>query len=178
MGPTTSCAGTLGSFSPGYMPVIVAASVWQTPHASTRIRAWPAPGSETGRSTTRSVPGAETSTALYVFFIFVRLSLAFHRPVLRLRLLWMYHSFVYASLLYFIPAERQARHCHVDSLSLFLSPSIRECRERSSQASSHPLRNPRKSAARSDRLHQRLSNLKRCRASLFGVLKHSSPRLA
>jgi hypothetical protein len=33
-----------------------------------------------------------------VFFIFVRLSLAFHRPVLRLSLLWMCHSFVRASL--------------------------------------------------------------------------------
>jgi hypothetical protein len=38
------------------------------------------------------------------------------------------------------------------SLNLFLSPSIREYMERSSQASRHPLRNPRKSAVRLDRL--------------------------
>src|SRR6202047_4369489 len=48
------------------------------PHASTRMRTWPAPGSETCRSTTRSTPGAETSTALYVPCICVCLSSAFH----------------------------------------------------------------------------------------------------
>src|SRR2546427_794537 len=53
------------------MPVTVAASVWQIPHASTRIRTCPDPGSETCRSTTRSMPGAETSTALYVPFIWI-----------------------------------------------------------------------------------------------------------
>src|ERR1700741_754766 len=59
------------------MPSIVAASVWQIPHASTRIRTCPAPGSATGRSTTRSFPGTETSTALYVLFICVCLSILF-----------------------------------------------------------------------------------------------------
>src|ERR1700730_15359651 len=42
------------------------------------MRTWPSPGSETCRSTTRSTPGAETSTAMYVFFICVRLSFVFH----------------------------------------------------------------------------------------------------
>jgi hypothetical protein len=36
------------------------------PHASTRIRTCPDPGSQTRRSTTRSSPGADTSTAVYV----------------------------------------------------------------------------------------------------------------
>src|SRR6266436_4416110 len=38
------------------------------------MRTCPAPGSETSRSTTRSTPGAETSTALYVPCICVFLS--------------------------------------------------------------------------------------------------------
>src|SRR5258706_4944287 len=64
------------------------------------------------------------------------------------------------------------------ALSLFLSSSIREYMERSSQASHHPLRNPRKSAVRRDRLRQRSSDLKRCRGGLFAVQKVSSSRLS
>src|SRR5260370_22653400 len=44
----------------------VAAWVAQTPHASPRMRTCPAPGSDIWRSTTRSLPGSYTSTALYV----------------------------------------------------------------------------------------------------------------
>src|SRR5712672_3195733 len=39
------------------------------PQASTRMRTWPGPGSGMGRSTTLRIFGAETSTALYVLFI-------------------------------------------------------------------------------------------------------------
>src|SRR5260370_3931280 len=43
------------------------------------MRTWPAPGSGTDRSTRRRLPGAETSNALYVLFIFLcALSSTFH----------------------------------------------------------------------------------------------------
>jgi hypothetical protein len=67
---------------------------------------------------------------------------------------------------------------YVDAtLNLFLFPSVREYMERSSQASRHPLRNARKSALLHDRLLQRLSGLKRCRCSSFGVQRVFSSRL-
>src|SRR5215469_9058274 len=69
--PTASCPGTRGQ-SIGNKPSTVAESEWQTPHASTRIRTWPGPGSATRRSTTRSSLGAETSTAVYVSGIGLR----------------------------------------------------------------------------------------------------------
>src|SRR5262245_40078401 len=80
MRPTISCPGTRGRLNPGYIAVTVAASVWQTPQASTRILTWPAPGSRIGRSTTRSTPGAETSTAWYLSAISVPLVLTRFLP--------------------------------------------------------------------------------------------------
>src|SRR5260370_878344 len=64
------------------------------------------------------------------------------------------------------------------NLNPFLSPSIREYRECSSQASPHPLHNARESPSRRDQLNSRLSDLQRCRGSSFGDQKASSIRLS
>src|SRR6266850_1045128 len=64
------------------------------------------------------------------------------------------------------------------SLNLFLSPSIREYTERSSQASRHPLRNGPKSSLPRDRPGLRLSDLERCRGSPFAVQTVSPTRLS
>src|ERR1700730_6260560 len=90
----------------------------------------------------------------------------------------MYFAFVCTSLLYSFWLNDKRVTATSMPLSLFLSPSIREYMERSSQSSRHPLHNARKSAVRRDRLRQRLSDLKRCRGSPFGVQKASSTRLS
>src|SRR5580700_12210807 len=64
---------------PGNCPSTVAASEWQTPQASTRMRTCPGPGIETDLSTIRNLPGADTSTALYVSFM----QFSFGRATLR-----------------------------------------------------------------------------------------------
>src|SRR6266403_3293203 len=64
------------------------------------------------------------------------------------------------------------------NLNPFLSPSIREYRECSSQASRHPLHNARESPSRHDRLNSRLSNPQRCGGSSFGDQKASPIRLS
>src|SRR5947209_2469493 len=52
---------------PGSRPSRVSTSLWQTPHACTRIRTCPAPGCGTSRSTSsKSAPGLGTCTAIIV----------------------------------------------------------------------------------------------------------------
>src|SRR5260370_35429836 len=89
-------------------------------------------------------------------------------PVRRLRRLCMCLSSM--SPLLCLPLEA--------NLNPFLSPSIREYRECSSQASPHPLHNARESPSRRDQLNSRLSDLQRCRGSSFGDQKASSIRLS
>src|SRR5262249_23066100 len=66
--PTTSWPGTRGQ-SIGNRPSTVAASEWQTPQASTRIRTWFQTGSTSGLCTSENLPAFETSIALYVAVI-------------------------------------------------------------------------------------------------------------
>src|SRR5215470_3899781 len=68
MRPTTSCPGTRGQLI-GKAPSTVPESEWQTPHASTRMRTWPGPGSTNGFITATNSPGFVTSIALYVSLI-------------------------------------------------------------------------------------------------------------
>src|SRR6266478_2500271 len=54
---------------PGRPPSLVSTSLWHTPHASTRIRTWPAPGCGISRSTiSKSAPAFGTCTA-FIFAI-------------------------------------------------------------------------------------------------------------
>ena len=58
MTPAISWPGTRGVVDAGMCPSTVTESVWQTPHASTRTRTSPRPGSGTSRSTSSSLPPA------------------------------------------------------------------------------------------------------------------------
>src|SRR5215471_17918055 len=68
MRPTTSCPGTRGQLI-GKRASTVPESEWQTPHASTRMRTWPGPGSTSGFITASNSPGFVTWIALYIALI-------------------------------------------------------------------------------------------------------------